>query len=96
MDTRLLETVAASTASVILHGGEDINTFVSLLERNLVTGILHTPSAGRTYAEVHGLTPDGKALLALRKFAASATPPEGHSRGGVPTGSASSFSISPE
>jgi len=67
MDIKLLEAVARTAEPAILRAPEDIAVFLDLLSRRLVTGAVQTQADGQRYAAVHGLTADGRALLALAR-----------------------------
>ncbi len=67
MDTKLLEASARTGHAVVLVEHADIDTFLALRAQELVTGVLHVLPTGARYATVHGLTPDGRALLALKQ-----------------------------
>lgn len=62
MKYRLLE-VASGTHPLHLHLAEEISAFEELRRSGLVAGSLLTPAN----AIIYSLTPDGHALLALRK-----------------------------
>ncbi|MCD2514374.1 hypothetical protein [Comamonas endophytica] len=62
MKYRLLE-VASATQPLHLHLPEDISAFEDLRRDGLVAGTLLAPAD----AVIHSLTPDGHALLALRR-----------------------------
>ena len=62
MKYRLLE-VASGTQPLHLHLPEEISAFEDLRRSGLVAGTIRAPAD----AVIYSLTPDGRALLALRK-----------------------------
>jgi len=67
METKLLEAAARTGHAVVVIESVDIEAFLSLHSQNLIEGVLHILPAGARYATIHGLTPDGRALLALKR-----------------------------
>lgn len=66
MKYRLLE-AAAHAQPLHLHLPEEICAFENLHRDGLVAGTLRTLEGAVRNAVIYGLTPDGHALLALRK-----------------------------
>lgn len=66
MKYRLLET-ASATQPLHLHLPEEISAFEDLRSDGLVAGTLQTQTDACQQAVIYGLTPDGHAVLALRK-----------------------------
>lgn len=53
---------------MVLRDPQEVALFKSLHEKGLVSGEFYTTSSGENGAAVHGLTPDGRALLALQDY----------------------------
>lgn len=66
MQYRILE-AAAHAQPLHLHLPEEICAFENLRRDGLVAGALSTPAGAVPNAIIYGLTPDGRAVLALRK-----------------------------
>ena len=75
MDYAILERAAGSPDGLFLHNPAEIAVFHSLVEQGLIKGHVYRPRAQAPYAVVHCLTPDGRALLALRDYTARASAP---------------------
>ncbi|WP_406624557.1 hypothetical protein [Acidovorax sp. SDU_ACID1] len=67
METKLLEATARTGHAVVVVERADIEAFLSLRAQKLIDGVLHILPTGARYATIHGLTPDGRALLAMRR-----------------------------
>lgn len=67
MDTELLEIVAQETSAIVLLDPPKIDAFLDLKAEGLINGALHLLPGGKRYVTVHGLTPDGNALLAIKR-----------------------------
>lgn len=67
METKLLEAAARTGHALVVIEQPDIDAFISLRAQKLIDGVLHILPTGAKYATIHGLTPDGRALLALNR-----------------------------
>lgn len=70
-----MQRAAEAPEGLILRDPVEIAVFEELVKRDLIKGAVHRPVGKPAYAVVHCLTPDGRALLALRDYAARHSAP---------------------
>lgn len=67
MDMKLLEAAVRTGRAIVIIERPDIEAFLILRAAKLIEGVLHILPTGARYATIHGPTPDGRALLALKR-----------------------------
>lgn len=76
MDMKLLEAAARTGRAIVVIERPDIEAFLTLRAAKLIEGVLYIFPTGVRYATIHGPTPDGRALLALKRCLCQRSPTE--------------------
>ncbi len=72
MDFPLLH-AAAARQPLFLHRPDEVRAFEDMRSKGLVAGTVRGDAHGRPCAVLYCLTPDGRALLAMTRFMATAS-----------------------